>query len=162
RVDAELGGEPGRLALLAALRAHRLGLVVDIVPNHAGVAVPAANPAWWDVLRLGRESRYAGWFDIDWDRAPILLPVLADDPRATADLRLEDGELRYFEHRFPLAPGTGGGTPEQVHQRQHYRLVSWRRANTEINYRRFFAISTLAGLRVEDPEVFGGTHQEVL
>ena len=49
-----------------------------------------------------------------------------------------------------------------MHERQHYRLVSWRRADNEINYRRFFAINTLVGLRVEDPEVFEGTHREVL
>jgi (1->4)-alpha-D-glucan 1-alpha-D-glucosylmutase len=162
RVNAELGGEPGRLALMAALRRRGLGLVVDIVPNHAGIAVPAANPAWWDVLRLGRGSRYASWFDIDWERAPILVPVLADDPHAADALRIEDGELRYYEHRFPIAPGTGDGTPRQVHERQHYRLVSWRRADTEINYRRFFAVNTLVALRVEDPEVFRGTHREVL
>src|SRR5262249_17947679 len=42
------------------------------------------------------------------------------------------------------------------------RLVALRQAGTGINYRRFFAISTLAGLRVEDPEVFDRTHQEVL
>src|SRR5689334_13572573 len=89
RVGAELGGEPGRLALVAALRAHGLGLVVDIVPNHAGVAVPPANPAWWDVLRLGATSAYARWFDIDWARAPILLPVLGDDPGAADALRVE-------------------------------------------------------------------------
>ncbi len=162
RVNAELGGEPGRLGLVAALRRNDLGLVVDIVPNHAGIAVPAANPPWWDVLRLGRGSRYAGWFDIDWERAPILVPVLDDSPQATDDLRIQDGELRYFEHRFPIAPGTGQGTPQQVHERQHYRLVSWRRADNEINYRRFFAVNTLVGLRVEDPAVFRGTHAEVL
>ena len=53
-VNPELGGEAGRRRLVAALRAAGLGLVVDIVPNHVGVAVPAANPAWWDVLRSGR------------------------------------------------------------------------------------------------------------
>src|SRR5262245_53778084 len=62
RVGPQLGGEEGRRRLVAALREAGLGLVVDIVPNHAGVAVPEANPAWWDVLRLGRDSPYAGWF----------------------------------------------------------------------------------------------------
>src|SRR5262249_30765067 len=61
-----LGGDEARLRLVTALRQAGLGLVVDIVPNHAGVAVPAANPAWWDVLRRGRASAYARWFDIDW------------------------------------------------------------------------------------------------
>jgi (1->4)-alpha-D-glucan 1-alpha-D-glucosylmutase len=158
----ELGGEPGRQRLVGALRRAGLGLVVDIVPNHAGVGVPYANPAWWDVLRLGRASAYADWFDIDWERAPILVPVLADDAEALAALRVEDGELRYHEHRFPIAPGTEGGTPQEVHLRQNYRLASWRLANTEINYRRFFAVNSLAALRVEDPKIFEATHREVL
>ncbi|MER7475639.1 malto-oligosyltrehalose synthase, partial [Micromonospora sp. NPDC000018] len=168
-VNPELGGEAGRRRLLRALRAAGLGLVVDIVPNHAGVAVPAANPAWWDVLRRGRESAYADWFDIDWDRGRLLLPVLADDPDALDDLKLADGELRYHEHRFPVADGTVGAldadqhaSAREVHDRQHYELVSWRRGDAELTYRRFFAVSDLAGLRVEDPAVFAATHEQVL
>jgi (1->4)-alpha-D-glucan 1-alpha-D-glucosylmutase len=159
-VNPALGGEAGRLALVDALRDAGLGLVVDIVPNHVGIAVPAANPAWWDVLRYGRESRYAHWFDVDWSRR-LVVPVLASDA-AVADLRVEDGTLRYFEHRYPLAPGTEGGTPAEVHARQHYELVSWRRGDAEVNYRRFFAISDLAAVRVEEPDVFDATHAEVL
>ena len=49
-----------------------------------------------------------------------------------------------------------------MHDRQHYELVDWRRGDTELNYRRFFAITDLAGLRVEDPEVFDATHAEIL
>ncbi|MGW5668187.1 malto-oligosyltrehalose synthase [Micromonospora sp. NPDC003776] len=161
-VNPELGGEGGRQRLVRALRAAGLGLVVDIVPNHAGVARPEANPAWWDVLRRGRESAYADWFDIDWDRGRLLLPVLADTPEALDDLKVVDGELRYHEHRFPIADGTGDGTPRQVHDRQHYEMVNWRRGDTELTYRRFFAVSDLAGLRVEDPEVFRATHAEIL
>ncbi|MFE0589028.1 malto-oligosyltrehalose synthase [Micromonospora echinospora] len=161
-VNPELGGEAARRRLVAALRAAGLGLVVDIVPNHAGVARPEANPAWWDVLRRGRESTYARWFDIDWDAGRLLLPVLADTPDALGDLKLVDGELRYHEHRFPVADGTGDGSPAEVHDRQHYELVSWRRGDAELTYRRFFAVSDLAGLRVEDPEVFAATHAEVL
>ncbi|ATO13478.1 malto-oligosyltrehalose synthase [Micromonospora sp. WMMA2032] len=161
-VNPELGGEAGRRRLVRALRAAGLGLVVDIVPNHAGVARPEANPAWWDVLRRGRDSAYADWFDIDWDRGRLLLPVLADAPDALDDLKLVDGELRYHEHRFPVADGTGDGTPRQVHDRQHYELVNWRRGDAELTYRRFFAVSDLAGLRVEDPAVFDATHAEIL
>ncbi|MEU4595260.1 alpha-amylase family glycosyl hydrolase, partial [Micromonospora aurantiaca (nom. illeg.)] len=161
-VNPQLGGEAARARLVRALRAAGLGLVVDIVPNHAGVARPEANPAWWDVLRRGRESAYARWFDIDWDRGRLLLPVLADTADALDDLKLVDGELRYHEHRFPVADGTGDGTPRQVHDRQHYELVNWRRGDAELTYRRFFAVSDLAGLRVEDPEVFEATHAEIL
>ncbi|RAO08913.1 (1-_4)-alpha-D-glucan 1-alpha-D-glucosylmutase [Micromonospora noduli] len=161
-VNPELGGEAARHRLLAALRDKQLGLVVDIVPNHAGVAVPAANPAWWDVLRRGRDSAYADWFDIDWDRGRLLLPVLGDDPAALDDLKVVDGELRYHEHRFPIADGTGDGSAREVHDRQHYELVSWRRGDAELTYRRFFAIAGLAGLRVEDPAVFAATHELIL
>ncbi len=45
-----------------------------------------------------------------------------------------------------------------MHDRQHYELVDWRRADGDLNYRRFFAINTLAGLRVEDERVFDATH----
>ncbi|GAA1795258.1 malto-oligosyltrehalose synthase [Planosporangium flavigriseum] len=162
RVNPQLGGEEGRRRLVSALRAAGLGLVVDIVPNHVGVAVPAASPAWWDVLRHGRESRYAGWFDIDWTRPRILLPVLGDGPDEIEKLKVVGDELHYYDHRFPLQPGTESGSPQEVHDRQHYELVSWRRGNSEINYRRFFAIPELAGLRVEDPAVFEATHRELL
>ncbi|MBW0009825.1 MAG: malto-oligosyltrehalose synthase [Pseudonocardiales bacterium] len=157
RVSEALGGEPGRRALVAAVREHGLRLVVDIVPNHLGVADPQANPAWWDLLRRGPSSRFARWFDITgW---PLRLPVLADSADALADLRMDGDVLRYHEHVFPLAPGTAGATAAQVHEAQHYRLVSWR---ADVGYRRFFAVSELAAVRVEDPEVFAATHGEVL
>src|SRR5436305_6816415 len=107
KVNPELGGEEGRRALKAALDTAGLGLVVDIVPNHAGVAVPSANPTWWDVLKHGEKSEFARFYDIDWSRGRLLLPVLADDPNALDDLRVEEGELRYFDKRYPIAEGTG-------------------------------------------------------
>ncbi len=160
-IDPARGGRSGWLALLEAARENGLGVVVDIVPNHAGVADAAEMRAWWDVLRLGRSSDYAQWFDIEWSRGRILLPVLGDDFDPT-QLTIEDGELRYFEHRFPIAPATMGGSPSEVHDRQAYELVNFRRADTEQNYRRFFAVTTLAGLRVEDETVFDATHREIL
>ncbi|MEU4218652.1 malto-oligosyltrehalose synthase [Actinoplanes sp. NPDC026623] len=166
RVAPALGGEPGRLALKEALDAAGLGLVIDIVPNHAGVAAPAANPTWWDVLRRGQASEFAKFYDIDWSRGRLLLPVLADEPDALEKLTIEDSpegrELRYFDRRYPIADGTGEGTPREVHDRQHYELVNWTRGDSELGYRRFFAIVDLAGLRVEDPEVFEATHREIL
>jgi (1->4)-alpha-D-glucan 1-alpha-D-glucosylmutase len=162
RVNPELGGEDGRRELVAALKAAGLGLVVDIVPNHEGVGVPPANPAWWDVLTNGPDSPYASWFDIDWSRGRLLIPVLAHEPDALDRLRVENGELHYFDKRYPIAAGTEGGTPRQVHDRQHYELVDWTRGDSELNYRRFFAIVELAGVRVEDPAVFEATHAEIL
>jgi (1->4)-alpha-D-glucan 1-alpha-D-glucosylmutase len=166
RVSAERGGEEGRRALVAAVRERGLGFLLDIVPNHVGVDVPQANPWWWDVLARGRASRYAGHFDIDWDAGPLLLPVLdADVDKALDELTLSDDRtrLRYYEREFPVAPGTGDeGSPREVHERQHYRLVSWKRGAAELTYRRFFDVSTLAAVRVEVPEVFDDVHREVL
>ncbi len=163
-VDPARGGVDGWTRLLAGARARGLRVVVDIVPNHTGVATPADNAAWWDVLRLGRRSEYACWFDIEWASGRVLLPVLGDDFEP-AQLEVagagEIAELRYYEHRFPIAPGTAGTDAAEVHDRQHYELVSFRRADTEQNYRRFFAVTTLAGLRVEDPEVFDATHEQI-
>ncbi|MET0493949.1 MAG: malto-oligosyltrehalose synthase [Actinoplanes sp.] len=168
KVNPALGGEEGRLQLKAALDAAGLGLVIDIVPNHAGVGVPSANPTWWDVLKYGERSQYAKFYDIDWSQPRLLLPVLADDPDALEDLRISDcaegqgQELHYFDKRYPIAEGTGEGTAREVHDRQHYELVNWTRGDAELGYRRFFAIVDLAGLRVEDPEVFEATHREIL
>ena len=161
-IDSQRGGVDGWTRLLVAARSRALGVVVDIVPNHTGVADAAQNPAWWDVLKLGRGSAYARWFDIDWSRGRLLLPVLGDD-YSDDQLSLVDDELRYFEHRFPLAVGTcqRGDSPAAVHARQHYELVSYRRADTEQNYRRFFAVTSLAGLRVEDDAVFAATHEQI-
>ncbi len=159
RVDRDRGGEAGLRQVLESARAAGLGVVVDIVPNHLGISAPAENPFWWDVLAHGHDSAYASWFDVDWTRPRIVVPILGDD----ATLTIEDGELRYFEHRFPLTPGSWreGDTAAAVHERQHYELVHHSRGNAELNYRRFFAVTTLAGLRVEDPDVFDATHARV-
>jgi (1->4)-alpha-D-glucan 1-alpha-D-glucosylmutase len=165
-VDPGRGGEKGLQALSEACRRAGLALVVDIVPNHMGVADPAQNHAWWELLRLGRDAKSASWFDVDWDfgQGRVLIPVLADDFDVERDLVLEGAELHYGDHRYPLAPGSAqpGDTPAAVHHRQHYELIAARRADTDQNYRRFFAITDLAGLRVEDAAVHDATHREIL
>jgi (1->4)-alpha-D-glucan 1-alpha-D-glucosylmutase len=163
-VDPDRGGTEGLLALSKAARAHGMGVLVDIVPNHVGVASPAQNPWWWSLLREGRGSPYAEAFDVDWELGggKVRLPMLGSD--ADLDqLELQDGELRYYDHRFPLAEGSysDGDSPQDVHARQHYELMDWRRADAELNYRRFFAVTTLAGVRVEDRWVFDQAHAEV-
>jgi (1->4)-alpha-D-glucan 1-alpha-D-glucosylmutase len=159
-VSAELGGPDGLARLSAAARARGMGLVVDIVPNHVGIDQPEQNPWWWDVLRYGRSSRYAAFFDIDWDLGDgrIILPLLGSD-EDVADLLVDGDLLRLGDLALPIAPGTGEGTGAQVHDRQHYRLVGWRRGLC--GYRRFFSINSLAGLRQEDRAVFDASHAEV-
>ncbi len=162
-VDPQRGGTDGWTRLLAAARSRHLGVVVDIVPNHTGVDDAAQNPAWWDLLQHGRDAEHASWFDVDWSRGRIMLPLLGDEFEPS-ELEVVDGELRYYEHRFPIAPGTepgSGDSAADVHDRQHYELVSYRRADTDQNYRRFFAVTTLAGLRVEDDAVFDATHEQI-
>jgi len=159
RVDTSRGGAEGLAALSAAARAKGMGVLVDIVPNHVGVATPAQNAWWWDLLLNGRSSKYAEAFDIDWEFSPkVRIPILGDSP----ELSIIDGQLDYFGLRFPIAPGTLGGTPDEVHARQAYELVDWRRADAELNYRRFFAVNSLAGIRVEVPWVFQESHAEIV
>ncbi|MGW1545626.1 malto-oligosyltrehalose synthase [Streptomyces sp. NPDC002346] len=164
RVRAELGGEEGLRHLAATAREHGLGLVLDIVPNHMA-AVPRHNRALWEVLREGPESPYARWFDIDWAAGDgrVLLPVLARRIGDEMDRFRVDGEvLRHGEQEFPLRAGTAGLPLPKLLDAQHYRLGWWRLARTEQNYRRFFTISDLIGVRVEDPEVFAATHGKIL
>lgn len=162
-VSASLGGPEGLAALSRTARSCGLGLVIDIVPNHVGVDPPENNDWWWDVLRLGLASRYADFFDIDWSAEPqgrIILPMLgaAED---LDELTVDGDVLRLHGMALPVAPGTAddGAAATAVHDRQHYRLVDWRTG--VCGYRRFFAISSLAGLRQECAAVFDATHAEV-
>ncbi len=170
RVDESRGGAEGLRALSEAAHEAGLGVLVDIVPNHVGVATPAQNPWWWDVLTSGQGSRYAEAFDIDWaaGEGRLRLPVLGEGDDELDALRIERGAdgaavLAYYDHRFPVAPGTAddGADARTVHDRQHYELMSWRRESTDLNYRRFFAVSSLAAIRVEEPWVFDESHAEI-
>ncbi|MFC8533238.1 malto-oligosyltrehalose synthase [Streptomyces sp. NPDC057249] len=164
RVRAELGGEEGLRRLAGTAREHGLGLVLDIVPNHMA-ADPVHNHALREVLREGPESRYARWFDIDWAAGDgrMLLPVLGGRIGDEMERMRVDGEvLRYGEQEFPLRAGTARLPLPELLDAQHYRLGWWRLARTELNYRRFFTIADLIGVRVEDPEVFAATHGKIL
>ena len=175
-LDPTLGGMAGFEALAHSLREHGLGLILDIVPNHMGIGPD--NPWWWDVLEHGRSSRYAGFFDIDFDRDPdgkLVLPTLGsplDEILSKGELKLKRDEakgglvLAYYDTPYPLAPGSAKGLdPERVDEgamrrlldAQAYRLAFWRESERR-NYRRFFDIGELAGLRIELPEVFEATH----
>lgn len=164
RVRDELGGETGLRSLARTAREHGLGLVVDIVPNHMA-ASPRHNRALWEVLREGPASPYARWFDIDWDAqgGQLLVPVLGSRlGEVIGDLTADGGVLRYHDQVFPLREGTEKLPLPQLLDAQWYRPVWWRLARTELNYRRFFSICELIGVRVEDPEVFTATHGTLL
>lgn len=176
-VSAAMGGRAGLERLSAAAREHGLGIVLDVVPNHMAVPTPVwHNKALWSVLAHGPESPYAAWFDVDWTAGDgaLLMPVLGSrlgTVLAGDELRLDevvvpgqaDGAaqtvLRYYDHVFPVRPGTESLPLAELVDRQHYRLAYWRVANEELNYRRFFDVGTLAAVRVEDPEVFDATHR---
>jgi (1->4)-alpha-D-glucan 1-alpha-D-glucosylmutase len=116
-INPELGDEGEFRLLVEALKAHGMGLILDIVPNH--MAAVTENRYWQDVLTYGPNSPYARWFDIEW-RLPdpkawgrVLVPVLgAPLPRILSrdeiQLNWMDGrfKIRYFDHVFPVDPAT--------------------------------------------------------
>ncbi len=179
-IDPAIGGRDGFERMVKALKAEGLGLILDIVPNH--MAASLENPWWRDVVENGEKSRYARHFDIDWTRS-LTLPFLGD----TFEKVLEAGEisvktdpqtgkpaLAYYDTLYPLAPASYAGREEEMlesidraaiarlHDQQPYRLMSWRDAPRELSYRRFFEITGLAGMRVEDGTVFDDTHRLIL
>jgi len=249
RVNEELGGEEGHVRLCRALGERGLGQVLDIVPNHMAIT-ERSNTWWWDVLENGPASRYAAYFDVDWNppqarlRDTVLLPILGDHygrilEGGELELARRGGrfEIHYHEHRMPVAPRSLDtliaeaarrcGSPDlafiadslgqlplstatdresvarrhrdkevlagqlarlagertevaraldaevaringdpdsldELLQRQNYRLAFWRTAGQELDYRRFFDVHTLIGLRMEDERVFADTHALVL
>ena len=117
RVNPEVGTEEELRALATQVHAAGMGIVLDLVPNHMGIG--PYNPYWQDVLTHGRQSRYAKWFDIDWDahakrRGKVVLPVLGDELAAVlekGELGLDISEsggvrLKYHDNSFPLDPAT--------------------------------------------------------
>ncbi|CAM3688613.1 Maltooligosyl trehalose synthase [Pseudomonas reidholzensis] len=238
RVNPELGGEAALERLVAALRQHGMGLILDTVSNHMAVG-GADNPWWQSLLAWGRRSPYAEFFDIQWHSADpllagqLLLPFLGSD----YGVALRNGELpltfegdagvlqvAHYEHRFPICPldyprilrhsehpqlralaqrfstlsasadpledalalqaelartvNAGASLDDalaafdsrsedgfkrlhQLLEHQTYRLASWRTAADDINWRRFFDINELGGLRVERAVVFEATHAKL-
>lgn len=116
QLDPSLGTEEDFGQLAETLRVQGMGMIVDIVPNHMGIADP--HNVWWqDVLENGPASTFAKFFDIDWNppkealRGKVLLPVLGDQfgrivEEGQLQLAYEDQRfaVRYFEHAFPTDP----------------------------------------------------------
>ncbi|QZP18640.1 MULTISPECIES: malto-oligosyltrehalose synthase [Pseudomonas] len=236
-VNPELGGEPALRRLVAALREHDMGLILDIVSNHMAVG-GADNPWWLDLLEWGRLSPYSEFFDIQWHspdpllKGQLLMPFLGSDygealQAGTLTLHFDADHgafyVEHYEHRFPICPKDYAailGTDERLHplaerfsalahqddayhaaaslkqalaeratdvlpaieqrlkafdgrqpegfkrlhqllEQQAYRLASWRTAADDINWRRFFDVNELGGLRVERSAVFEATHGKI-
>ncbi|GAA3755188.1 malto-oligosyltrehalose synthase [Terriglobus aquaticus] len=115
RVNRELGGAEAHERFSKRLGELKLGQVLDIVPNH--MSVHRDNRMWWDVLENGPSSRFATFFDIDWNsveeklRDKVLMPVLGDQygrVLAKGEIKLKrEGEcflVQYGEQAFPMAP----------------------------------------------------------
>ena len=120
RVSEDLGGEAGFTRLCDALKLHSMSIILDVVPNHMAIN-PTYNRWWWDVLENGHSSKFASYFDVDWEaseqrlRDIVLLPILGDHYGRV----VEAGELqlfrsgpsfkiRYHERLFPVGPRSLG------------------------------------------------------
>ncbi|MGL5858759.1 MAG: malto-oligosyltrehalose synthase [Angustibacter sp.] len=175
RISQDAGGRPAFDRLAAAAADAGVGLVVDVVPNHMAIPTPQLlNVPLWSVLADGPDSPYASWFDIDWSvpGRTLLMPVLGRrigevldahelvlDPSGGPDA---SPVLRYHDHVFPVRAGTQQLPLPELLDQQWYRLAHWRVADDELNYRRFFNVTTLAAIRVERAEVFDATHRLLL
>ncbi|WP_022925950.1 malto-oligosyltrehalose synthase [Serinicoccus marinus] len=190
-VNPEIGGRAGLESLARACHDLGLGVVVDVVPNHMAMVAPLwRNAPLWEVLRDGPTAARAAWFDVDWDHlgGRLGLPVLGDDLDAVlgrGEITLGTGRddegpaagmpvARYYEQVLPLAPGTDRLAAEHPHgstsqaalravlDAQRWLLASWRDAADVLNYRRFFEVDGLIGVRVEEPDIFAATHELLL
>ncbi|MDL2408619.1 malto-oligosyltrehalose synthase [Rhizobium calliandrae] len=187
-IDPVLGGREGFDRFCAAVQRQGLGLILDIVPNHMAASV---ENAWWrDVLRHGSKSVYANYFDIDWSRK-LTLPQLGkslEEALSAGELQLRyeplDGHmyLAYFDHLYPLSDESVAHVMERIGKeasrlrafsedvvamrkllrRQHWQLLCWKDAARNLSYRRFFEVSGLVGMRIEDARVFDETHRLII
>lgn len=172
RLSDEAGGREGFDRMTRALHGFGLRAVADVVPNHMAVPTPMhLNAPLWSVLRDGRDSPFAHWFDIDWAAGDdkLLMPVLGSplaEVMAAGELAVEtDGGaggdetvVRYYDHELPVRAGTADLTLEELLTRQWWRLADWRTGSTDLNYRRFFDVTALLAVRVEALDVFDETH----
>jgi (1->4)-alpha-D-glucan 1-alpha-D-glucosylmutase len=168
QLDPALGTRADLEHLLDTLGEHSMGLLIDIVPNH--LAVSDENSLLWPVLASGPAAREAAIFDIDWARgedklvlAMLGVPLAASLDRGEIEITCsEDGEWTIItpSMRLPVAPPVAELKTTLEHQ--HYRLAYWRSGRFDGNYRRFFDVDHLIGVKVEDDEVYRRTHELVM
>ena len=115
-LNPELGTEEDYQCFVSELQRHGMGQILDLVPNHMGVA--SNENKWWnDLLACGPSSPYAFFFDIDWMADPerctlpkVILPVLGDTygivlKRGDIKLIWHEGafSVQYGQRHFPLS-----------------------------------------------------------
>lgn len=186
-INPELGGEAAFEQMAAALRGQDIGIILDIVPNHMAVG-GSDNRLWLDLLKHGRNSAYADWFDVDFETPDAQLtgkvhaPFLGEPYRevlasGALSLVIHDGgyAVSYGEHLFPIRPEdqaeiAAAGVDafrdadrlDALLSRQNFVLDWWRNAGDRINWRRFFDVTQLAAVRMEEPAAFAAQHAVAL
>ncbi|KYG63803.1 hypothetical protein AZI86_13345 [Bdellovibrio bacteriovorus] len=178
KISLERGGEAEFIKLIKEVRSSDLeGLILDIVPNH--LACNLKNPYWYDVLKNGKASKYWNTFDLkttDPQKDPIILPVLGKSRLEVlndGDIKVikqgQEWQLMVYESLYPLnkaaqnildAKRPSAKVLKQILESQYYCLEDWRQGSRKINYRRFFDINDLIGIRMEDPKVFSWFHKK--
>jgi len=133
------------------IRPNRYGEILRTIVTHAGANDETAGRRLLELSTLHPDPRAP-----TREQAPTFKAALAA-VAGGADV-IERGLAAY--RPSPDHP-TRTGALHRLLERQHYRLAYWRVAVSEINYRRFFDINGLAGLRVEDPRTFIAVHRLV-
>lgn len=171
QLNPEIGNFDAYARWVAALRARAMGHIIDLVPNHMGIA-RSANPWWSDVLENGPSSRYAAVFDIDWKplkqelENKVLLPILGASYGAVLErqeVKLEYAagafRVRYYEQVLPIAPGTYNHI--LTHARDALLADVGADSGAGIEFQSIVtAVRNLPGRSVQDPELLTERHRE--
>jgi (1->4)-alpha-D-glucan 1-alpha-D-glucosylmutase len=153
--DIKLRYDPDEGSFSAWYFEHRLPVaperyreILRTIVKQAGAEDDAGGKA---LLALG--SRYRGLRHPNRGEAPAFKQELKNTPES-ADIIMRGLEA------YRAGPGRSVQITTLHHllERQHYKLGHWRLASSDINYRRFFDVNTLAGLRVEDAATFDAMH----
>lgn len=171
-ISEERGGSLSFKLLVEAANKEQLRVILDIVPNH--MAANLENKYWKDILRNGPKSVFFPLFDIKTAIGEKLrLPILGQDleeeiKKGKISLSDKEGEtgFAYGDQLFPMNEESHATyqrgdltSVKELLEMQHYELVFWADKEKPLNYRRFFDITGLAGVRVEHNEVFDLTHK---
>jgi len=176
RINPEIGTETELFELSKKLKELGISWLQDIVPNH--MAFHPDNNWLVDVLKNGKKSAFAAFFDIDFTEK-LMVPFLGDsleDAIANQALKVKRTAggyaLDFSGNRWPLN-GDGktfidsSGISElnsdaalltKLVDMQHYRPCHWQETASRINYRRFFTVNSLICLNIQDPDVFKAYH----